>query len=423
MGIRDRAHRAWNAFFNRDPTYEYNTEGESSYTRPDRIRLTRGNEKSIITSIFNRIALDVADIDIRHCQLDENERYLKDIKSGLNTCFTLEANKDQTGRMFIHDIVLSCLDEGHIAVVPVDTDKNPLKTNSYDIFSARTGKILQWKPDDVLVRLYNDQTGKMEERWFPKRIVLIMENPLYAVVNEQNSTAQRLKRKLSLLDYTDDQIASGKLNMLLSLPYSTKTTIKRKEAEKRIKSIEQQLVDSPRGIAYVDATEKVTQLNRPLENNLLAQVEFLTNQLFSQLGITQEVLNGTADEKTMLNYFNRSIKPFVAMIVDETKRKWLTKTARTQGQSVLAFRDPFSLVPVNDIAEIADKFTRNEIMTSNEVRQAIGMRPSSDPKADQLVNSNISQSSEEQAKWLDPNQAEGTPGEENLEGGNRQNGE
>jgi hypothetical protein len=413
INIGSRLKHAFNAFMNRDPTY---TPTGSSYSiRPDRPRLSRGNERSIVTSVFNRIALDVASIDIKHCRLDENGRYVEDIDSGLNNCLDLEANLDQTGRAFIQDVVMSMLDEGCVAIVPVDTTLNPKVTNSYDILSMRTGKILDWYPAHVRVRLYNDQTGDKEDILLPKSQVAIIENPLYAVINEHNSTMQRLIRKLSLLDVTDEQTASGKLDLIIQLPYVVKTDARREQANRRRKEIEEQLTGSKYGIAYTDGTEKVTQLNRSLENNLLKQIEYLTEMVYSQLGITQEVLNGTADEKTMLNYNNRTVEPIVSAIVDEMKRKFLTKTARSQRQTITFFRDPFRLVPVNDIAEIADKFTRNEIMTSNEIRQIVGMKPSDDPKADELINSNISQPDE----TMQPTDEESQYYEE---GGESQNG-
>ena len=390
-----RLKHAWNAFTNRDPTEGFGAPGYGYTYRPDRPRFTRGNERSIITSVYNRIALDCASINIKHCKLDENERYVEDIKSNLNNCLTLEANLDQTGRAFIQDVVMSLLDEGCVAIVPIDTTLDPNVTGSFDILSMRTGKILEWKPAHVKVRVYNETTGNKEDVWVPKRTVAIIENPLYAVINEPNSTMQRLSRKLSLLDVTDEQTASGKLDLIIQLPYVIKTEARRAEANKRIKDIENQLATNKYGVAYTDGTEKITQLNRSLENNLMKQVEYLTNMLFSQLGITQTILDGTADEQTMLNYYNRSIEPIISAIVDEMKRKFLTKTARTQHQTIAAYRDPFKLVPVNNIAEIADKFTRNEILTSNEIRQIIGMKPSNNPKADQLVNSNISQPTEE----------------------------
>lgn len=412
MGILTRLQHGWNAFLNnKDPTYNYGS-GTGYYYRPDRPRLTRGNERSIVTSVYNRIALDTAAIRINHCITDENGRFSEIKETRLNACFNLEANIDQTGRAFIQDVVLSMLDEGCVAIVPVDTTFNPKVTGSYDIESMRTGKILQWYPDKVKVRVYNDCTGNKEDIVLPKSSVGIIENPLYAVMNEPNSTMQRLIRKLSLLDVTDEQTASGKLDLIIQLPYVIKTEARRREAEKRRTEIEQQLAGSKYGIAYADGTEKIVQLNRSLENNLMKQIEYLTTMLFSQLGITQSILDGTADEQTMLNYYSRTIEPIISAIVDEVKRKFLTKTARSQNQTILFFRDPFKLVPVNNIAEIADKFTRNEIMTSNEIRQIVGMKPSDDPKADQLVNSNLNQSNEKLTQI-----------EESNEGGENQNGE
>ena len=389
--IGSRFKHAWNAFMNRDPTkYNYNI-GTSYGYRPDRPRFSRGNERSIVTAIFNRIALDVASIDIRHCILDENGRFKSIKESGLNECLSLEANIDQTGRAFIQDVVMSMLDEGCVAIVPVDTTFDPKDTTGFDILSMRTGKILEWYPAHVKVRVYNDRRGEKEDIVLPKRSVGIIENPLYAVINEPNSTMQRLIRKINLLDIVDEQSGSGKLDLIIQLPYLVKTPAKREYAESRRKDIEMQLSGSKYGIAYTDGSEKVTQLNRPVENNLSKQVEYLTNMVYSQLSFTQSILEGTADEQTMLNYTNRCIEPIVSAIVDELKRKFLTKTARTRSQTIMFFRDPFKLVPVNNIAEITDKFTRNEVMTANEIRQVIGMKPSSDPKADQLVNSNISQ--------------------------------
>lgn len=390
-----RLKHAWNAFRSRDPTAEFMDTGASYYYRPDRPRFTRGNERSITTSVLNRIALDVSAIDIRHVRLDENGRFLEEINSGLNNCLTLSANMDQTGRAFKQDIVMSMLDEGCVAIVPTDTTTDPKVTDSYDVETMRVGKIIQWRSRHVQVRLYNEQTGNKEEIWLPKKMVAIVENPLYAVMNEPNSTMQRLVHKLGLLDITDEQTASGKLDLIIQLPYVIKTDARRQQAENRRKDIEMQLAGSKYGIAYTDGTEKITQLNRSLENNLMKQVEYLTNQLYSQLGITQTILDGTADEKTMLNYYSRTIEPIVSAIADEMKRKFLTKTARTQNQSIEFFRNPFKLVPVNDIAEIADKFTRNEIMTSNEIRQIVGMKPSDDPKADELRNSNIAETKED----------------------------
>ena len=392
MGFLNRLQHSWNAFMNRDPTAYYTNAGGNYYTyRPDRIRLTRGNERSIVTSVYNRIGLDVASIDIKHCRLDKNGRFIEVIDSSLNNCLNLEANIDQTGRAFKQDIVMSMLDEGCVAIVPIDTTINPSVSGSYDINSMRTGKILEWYPAHVKVKVYNDQTGNYEELILPKSTVGIVENPLYAVMNEPNSTLQRLIRKLNLLDAIDEQSGSGKLDLIIQLPYTIRSDARRQQAEKRRKEIESQLSDSKYGIAYADGTERITQLNRSVENNLMSQIEYLTSMLYSQLGITQSILDGTADEQTQLNYLTRSIEPIVSAIVDEMKRKFLTKTARSQNQSISYFRDPFKLVPVNNIAEIADKFTRNEILTSNEIRQVIGMQPSNDPKADHLVNSNISQ--------------------------------
>ena len=375
LNIGARLKHAWNAFTNRDPTYYQRSLGTGYSVRPDRPRLSKGNEKSIVTSIFNRIALDVSAVTIKHCRIDSNGRYIEDIDSDLNNCLNLEANIDQTSRAFIQDIVMSLLDEGCVAVVPIDTSIDPGITDSYKIQTMRTGKIIEWYPSHVKIRLYNDRKGEKEDIILPKKQVAIIENPLYAVINEHNSTMQRLIRKLSLLDATDEQTASGKLDLIIQLPYVVKTPARREQANLRRKDIEEQLAGSKYGIAYTDGTEKITQLNRSLENNLLKQIEYLTEMVYSQLGITQEILNGTADEKTMLNYNNRTVEPFVASIVDEMRRKFLTKTARSQGQTITYFRDPFRLVPINDIAEIADKFTRNEIMTSNEIRQIVGMKP------------------------------------------------
>lgn len=385
-----RFKRGWSVFMNKDPSYHRMDIGPSYSYRPDRPRLTRGNERSIVTSVYNRIALDVASLSVRHVRLDENGRYLRDEKSGLNDCLTLEANIDQTSRAFMQDVVMSMFDEGCIAIVPVETSHNPEKTGSYDIHSMRTGKILEWYPRHVRVQVYNERTGQKEDITVPKSTVSIVENPLYAVVNEPNSTMKRLIRKLNLLDVVDEQSSSGKLDLIIQLPYVVKTEARRQQAEKRRQDIEDQLAGSKYGIAYTDGTERITQLNRSVENNLMKQIEFLTSMLYSQLGITQSVLDGTADEKTMLNYNNRSVEPIISAIVDEMKRKFLTKTARSQLQSIMFFREPFKLVPVADLAEIADKFTRNEIMTSNEFRQVIGMKPSDDPAADELRNKNLS---------------------------------
>ena len=394
INFGSRLIHAWNAFTNRNPTPSGDL-GDSYYHRPDRIHFTRGNEKSIVTSVYNRIAMDVASVEVKHVRLDENGRYISSVDSGLNSCLNLEANIDQTGRAFIQDIVMSMLDEGCVAVVPVDTSIDPRVSSSYDILSMRTAKIVQWYPQHVKVRLYDERSGQKKEITLPKSTVAIIENPLYAVINEPNSTMQRLIRKLSLLDVTDEQTASGKLDLIIQLHYIIKTQARRDETERRRKEIERQLAGSKYGIAYADGTEHITQLNRAVENNLMSQIQYLTELLYSQLGITQAVMDGTADEKTMLNYNNRSVEPIMSAIVDELKRKFLTKTARSQGQSIMMFRDPFRLVPVNNIAEIADKLSRNEIMTSNEIRQVIGMKPSDDPKADELVNPNISQPKDE----------------------------
>lgn len=391
--FRDRLQHGWNAFMNnRDPTYNYRNDSGIGYSyRPDRIRFTRGNEKTIVTSIYNKIALDVAAIGIRHVRLDENDRFIEYINSGLDKCLTLEANIDQTGRSFIQDVVMSMMDEGAVAIVPVDTSLDPKVTGSYDILSLRTGKILEWFPKHVRVQVYNDRTGDKEKLLLPKETVGIIENPLFAVINEPNSTMQRLIRKLALLDAIDEQSGSGKLDLIIQLPYAVRSDLQRQRADTRRSDIEKQLTGSKYGIAYTDSTERITQLNRPVENNLMKQIEYLTSTLYGQLGLHQSILDGTADEKTMLNYNNRTLEPIISAIVDEMKRKFLTKTARAQRQSIQFFRDPFRLVPVNDLAEIADKFTRNEILTSNEIRQIIGMKPADDPKADQLINSNISQ--------------------------------
>ena len=412
MTFGSRLKHAWDAFTNKDPTRYYQNLGASYSSRPDRPRLTRGNERSIITSVFNRIALDTAAISIQHCKLDENGRLIEIIDSKLNDCLNVEANVDQTGRAFIQDVVMSMLDEGCVAIVATETTLDPKITDSYDVLSLRVGKIVDWYPAHVRVRVYNENTGHKEEIILPKKLVAIIENPLYAVINEPNSTMQRLIRKLNLLDAIDEQSGAGKLDLIIQLPYTIKSDARRQQAEDRRKSIEMQLAGSKYGIAYTDGTERITQLNRPVENNLMKQIEYLTSMVYSQLGITQTILDGTADDKTMLNYYSRSIEPIISAIVDEMKRKFLSKTARTRKQSIEFFRDPFKLVPVNDIAEIADKFTRNEILTSNEIRQIIGIRPSNDPKADKLINSNISQQSMDS----------GPSNEINEEGGEIQNG-
>lgn len=418
IGVRLR--HAWNAFFNRDPTYVYRNIGSGSYQRPDRPRFTKGNERSIITSVYNRIAMDAAAMSIQHVKLDDNNRFIETIDSGLNKCLTLEANLDQTGRAFIQDAVMSMLDEGCVALVPVDTTRNPNVTGSYDIDSIRTGKILEWYPEHVKVKVYNERTGKKEDITVPKKTIAIVENPLYSVMNEPNSTLQRLIRKLTLLDAIDEQSGSGRLDLIIQLPYVIKSDARRQQAESRRQEIEDQLHNSKYGIAYTDGTEHITQLNRPVENNLMKQIEFLTSMLYSQLGITNTVLDGSADEQTMLNYSNRTLEPIVSALVDEMKRKFLTKTARSQSQSIMVFRDPFKLVPVTEIATIADTFTRNEIMTSNEIRQIVGMKPSSDPKADELRNKNLSQSKEDlKAK----NYAAESPDESIKKEGGNQNDE
>lgn len=391
-----RLKHAWNAFFNKDPTItrEY---GNSYSFRPDRPRFHRGNERTIVTAVFNKIAMDVAALNFYHIREDEDDRFTDIIKSGLNNCLTLEANIDQTHRAFIQDYVMSLFDEGVVAIVPVDTTTDPRNSNSYDVLSMRIGKVIEWFPQHVKVRVYNDQTGEKEDIMLPKKMVGIIENPMFAVCNEPNSTLQRLIRKLAILDVIDEQSGSSKLDLIIQLPYVIKSGLRREQAEKRRKQIEEQLAGSKYGIAYIDGTERVTQLNRAVENNLMAQIEFLTNMLYSQLGVTKEVLDGSADEKTMLNYTNRTIEPIASAFTNELKRKFLTKTARTQGQSIAFFRDPFKLIPVGELAEIADKMTRNEIMTSNEVRQKIGMKPSKEPQADELRNKNLNQSADAMA--------------------------
>lgn len=394
MDFLERIRNGWNAFRNRDPTMFYNEPGMSYSYRPDRPRFTRGNERTIATSVFNKIAMDVAAVDIRHCRVDDNGRYIEDVKSDLNECLTLEANVDQTHRSFRQEAVMSMFDEGVIAIVPIETKGDPTLSQSFDIRSMRTGKIVEWFPRSVKVEVYNDQTGRKEQILMPKRSVAIVENPLYSVINEPNSTLKRLVRKLALLDAIDEQSASGKLDLIIQLPYVVKGELKQQQANKRREDVIEQL-RGPYGIAYIDGTEKIVQLNRSIENNLPKQIEALTGQFYSQIGITSAIMDGSADEKTMLNYNNRTIEPIVSAIVDAMKRSFISKTARTQGQTIMAFRDPFKLVPIDNIAEIADKFTRNEILTSNEIRQIIGFKPSNDPKADQLVNSNIAQSKEE----------------------------
>ena len=413
MTLGSRLRHAWNTFLSRDPlSYRY-FFGPSYAYRPDRPIFSRGNERSIVTSVYNRIALDVSSMTIQHVRLDENDRFKEVIESGLNNCLNLEANIDQTGRAFVQDIVMSMLDEGCVAIVPVDTTFNPKETGSFDITTMRTGKILEWYPQHVKVRVYNDRKGEKEDILVPKSTVAIVENPFYSVMNEPNSTMQRLIRKLNLLDAIDEQSGSGKLNLIIQLPYVIKTAARRQQAEERRKDIEEQLSGSKYGVAYTDGTEHVVQLNRPVDNNLMSQIEYLTSMLYSQLGLTQGIMDGSADEKTMQNYYTRTIEPILSAIVDEMKRKFLTKTARSQKQSILFFRDPFKLVPVGEIAEISDKMTRNEIMTSNEIRQKIGMKPSTDPKADELRNSNLSTPAENTPK----SQPTTTPKEDNVQNG------
>lgn len=408
-----RAKNAWNVFLNRDPTSVYEYRGYSSPYRPDRNRLTRRNERTIITSIFNRIAIDAAAVDIKHSLVDDEDRYLETIDSSLNYCLTTEANIDQTGRAFRQDLIMSMLDEGCVAILPVETDDNPDVTGSYHIESLRTGKIVEWFPRHVRVEAYNDLTGKREQVIVPKSYVGIIENPLWAVINEPNSTLQRLIRKLNILDRVDEDSNSGKLDLIIQLPYVIKSEHRRKQAEERRKLIEDQLAGSKYGIAYTDGTERIVQLNRSVENNLWSSIESLTNMLYGQLGITEGVLNGSANEQEMLNYYNRTIEPILSAITDEMKRKFLTKTARTRHQSIKFFNDQFKLVPMNNLAEIADKMTRNEIMSSNEIRQKLGMKPSSDPAADELRNKNLNRSSEDV-----PNEEMVTEFQNGLERGN-----
>lgn len=396
MGLFNRLKNGWNAFRNnRDPTYRVYEYGHSYANRPDRVVFTRGKERSIITAIYNKIALDVADLDIRHVRLDDDGDFEDYIDSELDRCFTTEANLDQTGRALKQDIVMSMFDEGCVAIVPVDTDSDPEK-GTFKVETIRTGKILEWHPSWIVAKAYNEETGEKEDIRLAKRTTAIVENPFYAVMNEHNSTMQRLIRKLNLLDAIDEQSGSGKLDLIIQLPYSIRSDARRQQAETRRKDIEEQLAGSKYGIAYADAAERITQLNRPVDNNLFHQIEYLMSMLYSQLGITQSILDGTADEKTMLNYYGRTIKPIAAAIVDEMKRKFLTKTARSQRQSIMYFRDPFALVPVDQLAEVGDKLTRNEILSKNEVRRKMGYRPSKDPKADQLINSNIAQPAEQQ---------------------------
>lgn len=414
--LASRLKSAWNAFMNKDPTPYKRDFFSTVYTtggiRPDRMHFSRGMERTIITSVYNRIAMDVAAIDIRHVKLDENDRFMEYVQDGLDECLTVEANTDQTGRAFIQDVVMSMMDEGCVAIVPVDTTIDPKKTGSYDIQTLRTGRITHWHPQSVEINLYNERTGKKEDISLPKTVVAIVENPLYAVMNEPNSTMQRLIRKLALLDTVDEQSSAGKLDLIIQLPYVIKSETRKAQAEARRKDIEHQLAGSKYGIAYTDGTEKITQLNRPVENNLIKQVEYLTQLLYSQLGLTQEILNGSANEQAMTNYYTRTIEPIISAITDEMKRKFLTKTARSQKQSIKFFRDPFKLVPVQNIADIADKFTRNEIMTSNEIRQIVGLKPIDDPRADQLINSNLNHSPDEYGEFEEDYEDEGYEEEE-----------
>lgn len=419
MKLIDRFKSAWNAFTGLEDLpnkFSFSSVGYSYTSRPDRATLSIGNEKSILNSIYNRLAVDSAAVKIKHVRLDESGRYIEDINSSLNECLTLQANKDQTARQFMQDAVLSLIDEGCISICPIDTSNDITDTDSYDIESLRVGKIIQWFPDHVMVECYNDRTGLKQQIMFPKTDVAIVENPFYSVMNDRNSTLQRLVRKLNLLDVVDEQTGSGKLDLIIQLPYIIKTTTRKQQAEERKKDIEEQLSNSKFGIAYTDGTEKITQLNRPVENNLLKEVENLTSMLFSQLGLTTSILDGSADEKTMINFMNRTIEPIVAAIVDSMKCKFLTKTARSQGQTIMYFNDPFKLVPISNLAEAADKFTRNEIMSSNEIRQIIGLKPSNDPKADELRNKNINTGEGQQFANTKNNPIT------NVEGGENQNG-
>lgn len=393
MGLRDRLQHAWNAFKSQED-FTQTPRGVSSFYDPTLPRFSPGTEKTIVNSIYNRIAIDAAAISIRHVRLDDNGRYLQDIKSSLNECLTVSSNIDQTGRALIQDAVMTLCDEGVIAIVPTVTDIDP-NLGSFSVEELRVGKVVQWFPDSVQVNLYNDQTGNREDIYLPKKTIAIVENPLYAVMNDSNSTIRRLIRKLSILDAIDEQSGSGKMDLIIQLPYTIRSDLRRQQAEVRRKEVERQLTDSKYGIAYIDGTEKIVQLNRSVENNLLSQIEYLTKNAYGQLGITEEVMNGTADEKTMLNYYNRTIEPILSAIVDSMIRVFLTKTARTQGQSIRFFRDPFKLVPAEQMAEIADKFTRNEILSSNEVRSIIGYKPVDDPRADELRNKNLNQESGE----------------------------
>ena len=393
LTLATRIKNAWNAFVDNNVRH-YSDYSSGSFYRPDRPMLTRGNNRTIVNAVLTRMSIDVSSIDIRHCKVDSEKRFIEDIDSTLNNCLTLEANKDQNSRFLLQDLVMTMFDEGCAALVPIDTSDNPNETNSYNILTLRVGRIIDWYPDNVRINVYNDRTGKKEDIILPKSKVGIIENPFYSIMNEPNSTLQRLSRKLVLIDAIDEQTSSGKLDLIIQLPYTIKSELRKQQAKTRRDEIEKQLMGSRYGIAYTDGTEKITQLNRPIENNLLSQIEYLTSMLYSQLGITQSILDGTADDKTLTNYYSRTIEPIISTIVLEIKRKFLTKTARTQGQSIEYFMDPFKLVPVKDLAELADKFTRNEILTSNEFRGIVGYKPSDNPKADQLVNSNIPQPAE-----------------------------
>lgn len=406
----DRLQHAWSALTRAPTPVPHRDIGAADFVRPDRRRLHYGNERSIVTSIYNRIAIDVAAISMKHVRLDENGRFLNEMDTGLNNILQLDANIDQTGRAFMQDLVMSMFDEGVVAAMPIETDIAPNETGAFDIKSMRTAKVVEWYPKHVKLEFYNEDTGKKSELIMHKRNVAIIENPFYAVMNEPNSTYKRLVRKLNLLDIVDEQSSSGKLDLIVQLPYELKTDLRKSQAEQRRKDIEMQLMGSKYGIAYTAATEKITQLNRPVENNLLKQIEGLTSTLYGQLGLTEEILKGTADEKTMLNYYNSTIEPILSAIADEFKRKFITKKGRTQGQSIEFYNDPFRLVPVSNMADIADKFTRNEIMSSNEMRQVIGIKPSDDPKADMLINSNLNQSPEQMQMQMGGAPAEGGVG-------------
>lgn len=426
MGLLEKLKNAWNAFRQvEEPNYRaptYINYGYSNSSRPDRMYFTRGNERSIVTSVYNRIAIDVSMVDIKHVQINKEGIYESDIDSTLNTCLTLEANKDQTARAFIQDAVQSMIDEGCVALVPIDTDKDPYDTEAYKILTLRTGKITQWMPDNVRIEVYNDRKGIKQEILMPKSEVAIIENPLYSIINAPNSTLQRLIRKLNILDAIDEQSGSGKLDLIIQLPYIVKTDARRQQAEKRRKDIEDQLSSSKFGIAYTDGTEKITQLNRSVDNNLWTQCVNLTSMLYSQLGCDESILNNTADEKTMLNWSNHTIKPILVALVDEMKRKFLTSTARSQGQTIMFFQDPFLLVPISQIAEMVDKFTRNEVISPNEFRQKMGLKPSKDPAADELRNRNINANENQEVAKTEGGSVGDTPVKNLIDGGNNQNG-